>query len=242
MKRFQFIFFFILIAQTGVFGQVSEIKEASSTSGKGQSGGGDRSGSGGGLAFDIFFNVLFGEVVQAQRQKLQRRDELPGVISVEAMVQATVQPSAYYLVHPRIRANWGLFSTDFRFNYLLEESIGQTEYLRTDDWQIIQLNLVTTRDVDFRIGGGMMHEAFSGEKVYGEWTMALGVHPSQSTLGGIAEYRNAGVRKEISGSVHYRVFDRGPMHGFLTGGILYQKYYSTISVWGLQGGMVLKIY
>jgi hypothetical protein len=230
---------YLLIASLPGVAQVNQIKDAASASHVTRAEGG---GSGGNLAFDIFFNIFFAQIIELQQQKLQRRDEVPSMISVEAMVQAAAQPASYYLVNPRIRANWGLFSTDFRFNYLVEESIGETQYLRTDDWQIVQLNLVTTRDAFFRVGGGIMHEAFSGGKIYGEWTTALEYHPHQSRTGGFAEYRNAEQRKEVSAMLQYKIFDHRSMHGYVTGGAVYQKYYRTVAVWGMQGGMMIKVY
>jgi hypothetical protein len=222
--------------------QVAEIKTASSNHSSGSSGRGDGGYSGSSLMADILFNVVFGEIIQAQQQKLQRRHEIPAMVSLEAMVQSAVQPSGYYIVHPRVRVNWGLFSSDFRFNYLIEENIDGVIHIRTNDWQTLQLNLVTTRDVVFRVGGGIMHEAFGEEHVYAEWTAALQYHPFTSRFGGVAEYRDAEVRREIGGFVQYRIVDQGAMHGYLTAGSVYQKYYSAISVWGVQGGMLFKFY
>jgi hypothetical protein len=239
--RYGFILFFVFATAHFAFGQVDEIKNASSNSRKG--GSGDRSSSSGSSAgFDLLFNVMFSGLVQAQQAKLERKADVPYMVSIDVMFQTAVQPSSYYIFNPRVRANWGLFSSDFRLNYLVEEDFEGYKHIRTNEWQILQFNIVTTKDVVFRVGGGFLQESFGGENYYSEWTTALQVHPANRKLGGIVEYRDADARKEVSGFLRYHAFDRGALHGFLTAGAVYQKYYSTVSVWGMQGGIVLSLY
>jgi hypothetical protein len=239
MKSMRLVSLFFFCAGTSLFAQVSEIKQASSSVSSRSDGSG---AGGGGVVTDIIFNIVFGEIIQAQQQKLDRRNEVPGMISVDAIFQGTINPSSYYVLQPRVRGNWGLFSTDFRFNYLLEEGIGEIQHIRTNDWQILEFNVVTTRDAIFRVGGGVMHEAFGGGKSYVEWSTSLDLHPARWRVGCQAEYRDADVRKEVSASVAYHLFDQGTMHGFVTAGALYQKYYSSVEVWGIAGGMMVKLY
>src|SRR5688500_9340940 len=105
----------VLIVPALSFAQVKDIKSSSANHSTGREGG---SADGSGVLVDIMFNVVFGQLIQAQQQLLERRSEVPSMVSVELMLQSAVQPASYYLVHPRLRANWGLFSSDFRFNYL----------------------------------------------------------------------------------------------------------------------------
>jgi hypothetical protein len=220
--------------------QVDEIKSASSKASR-EIGGGSSSGGSGNFFVDFFFQFMFTEVIQAQQQKLQRRYEAPSMVSLDVMLQVAAQPSSYYIVHPRVRANWGLFSTDFRLNYLLEEAIDGTKYLRTNEWQVLQLNLVTTKDVTVRVGGGVIQEAFDMKQSYPEWTTGVHIMP-HSKIGGVAEYRGSEARKEISAHLRYAFFEKRRLHGYLTGGAVFQRYYSQVNVWGLQGGMVMSIY
>jgi hypothetical protein len=221
-----------------VVSQVSEVKSASANHSSSKS----ESSNSNGAAVDILFNILFSGVVNAQQNKLQQKDEIPGLVSLEMFLQGAAQPGSYYILTPRLRANWGIFSSDFRFNYLIEESIDEIELLRTNDWQILQLNVVTTRDVTMRIGGGLISEQWAGGNTYGEWTGAIDIHPVEKRFGGVGEYRGAESRREISGFLKYRLFDRGVLHGFTTAGIIYQRYYSTVTVWGMQAGMIFNLY
>ena len=230
----------LLLAAEFAAAQVNEIKAARSSSSRLSEN--LSSVSSGGILADLLFNVVLGEVVRAQQERLKQIEEMPGMISLEAMVQVAAQPSSYYIIHPRVRANWGLFSTDFRFNYLVEENSGEMRHIRTDDWQIVQLNLVANPDMIFRIGGGIVHENYNEGDVHTELTAALQLHPRKWRVGTNGEYRIAEMREEISANLEYRLFEQRQLHGFATVGAVYQKYYSTVSAWGLQGGMLLKVY
>jgi hypothetical protein len=218
--------------------QVDEIKNSSSSH-KSDS---RSSNNSGGAAVNIFFQLMFNNIVQWQQAKLQQRSQVPSIVSLETMFQGAVQPSSYYIFNPRIRGNWGLFSTDFRFNYLVEEGIHEVKLLRTNDWQILQLNLVTSKDVTFRMGGGIMKEAFGVGNIYSEWTAALNIRPMNSRIGGFAEYRNSQARREVNAHLRYSFFEKGRLHGYLTAGGVFQRYYSSVNVWGLQGGVAFSLY
>jgi hypothetical protein len=233
---------FLLFLMAGVaVAQVDEIKSASSSKGQGEARGGGSSGGSGNFMVDFFFQFMFAEMIKAQQQKVSRKHEIPSIISFDVMLQAAAQPSSYYIMHPRVRGNWGLFSTDFRLNYILEEDIDGVKHLRTNEWQVLQLNLVTTKDATVRIGGGMLYEAFEMKRSYPEWTAGVHIMPF-GKLGGVAEYRGSEVRKEVNAHFRYGFFERNRLHGYLTAGAVYQRYYSQVSVWGMQGGLVLSFY
>lgn len=223
------------------FAQIDEIKSGSKNSGR-SGGGGESASSGGGIVFDLFFNVFIGEIIQAQQYKLQQRDERREIVSLDLILQAAAQPSSYYIVNPRIRGNWGVFSSDFRLNYLIEEDLDGVRHIRSNEWQVLQLNIINTKDVVLRVGGGFIQESYAAENYYSEWTTAMQIHPWESRFGGVVEYRSADMRQEVSAFGQMKVFDHGVLHGFVTGGAVYQRYYSTVTTWGMQGGLVIRIY
>jgi hypothetical protein len=236
---------FLAITLTG-FAQVGEIKSKSASNG-GRSGRSEGN-SGGGFGY-FFFNFIGSGLVDWQRASLQKRGEVPMVLSLEAFGQAAIQPSSYYIFLPRVRGNWGIFFSDFRMNYLLEESIGGAKELATFDWQIIGLNVVNNKNVTARIGTGMMTENFGEHRSFSESTLGLTVQSADQKMGVTAEYRWAKnfdtgsvPRREWSLSGQRKLFDSGILHGFATGGFLFQRYYSDVNVWGLQGGFALKLY
>jgi hypothetical protein len=195
---------------------------------------------------DFFFTAI----PQWQGYKLRDdRARYPSMVSLEMMVQGGVKPASYYLFWPRIRGNWGLFSTDFRMNYLIEENIEGYKHIRTNDWQIIQVNLVTSRFLTFRAGTGIMTEAFGANRTFNESAFMFGVHAPDQSRAVWFEYRfskdwetGANPRREFSIQYMHQLFSAGSLHGNISVGGVYQKYYNAIEIWGVQGGMVFRIF
>ena len=228
------------------FAQVDEIKKKSKENSERKESSGGSSGGGGN--FFAFFDMFrfFG---MWQADKLAKREINPRIVSFEAFAQAAVQPSNYYLVQPRLRGNWGLFSTDLRFNWLIEQDINGNKELSTIDWQIVQFNLVTTKSVTGRVGLGSMYENFGDYNSFFESSFGLSVYPEPWQLAFNVEYRVANdfttgavPRREFNFSLEREVFSFGKWHGNATLGGVYQRYYEAISVWGIQAGLVMRAY
>ena len=228
--------------------QVSEIKSASKGNSSGKSGSkSDSDDSGVGL--DVFF-FLFDGLGSLHTSKIHGdRDRYPAVISLDVALQGAIKPSSYYIFQPRIRGNWGLFSTDFRMSYLIEEDVDGVKHIRTNDWQILQLNLITNRFFTFRVGTGFMQEAFESYRYFSESSVMLNLHaPDQSKVLGF-EFRFAkdwdtGVnpRREFGVKYQHQIFRASILHGYISLGGLYQRYYNSIDVWGIQTGLVFRFF
>jgi hypothetical protein len=246
----------VLLCWADLNAQVSEIKTASSenSSSKSEKSGSVESSSGSSYSSSnggaVFFNFLFSGIGEWQSFKLRdSRERYPSMVSLDVMLQAGIKPSSYYLLMPRIRGNWGLFSTDFRMSYLIEEGAEGFEHIRTNDWQVLQLNLVTHRFFTFKVGTGFMQEAFNDEEMFSETAFLLFVHaPDQSKLLGF-EYRFAkdwetgsNPRWELSAQYQHELFNKGALHGYASVGTVFQKYYNQIEVWGVQAGFVLRFF
>jgi hypothetical protein len=248
------LFVLLVFSLTNVVGQVDQIKNSSSSNSKGsgssRSGeGGSSSGSSSGFFVYLFVDLIGRGVGEWQRSKLLKKEINPRIVSLELPMQVAVQPSNYYLFNPRVRGNWGLFSTDFRVNYLLEQDMDGYKDLTTFDWQIIQLNLITAKNVIGRVGFGMMNENFGDKQSFFESTYGLSILSSDHQLGGSLEYRVAKdyetdvtPRREISATFEKQLFTTGAFHGFVTLGGVYQRYYNSVSVWGIQGGIIFRIH
>lgn len=225
--------------------QVDDIKRESSNRTSKSSSESSSSSNISGDGVIAFFELTFrgiGAIAAWQQYTLDKRITNPSLVSFEVMLQVASQPSSYYIVNPRVRGNWGLFSTDFRFNYLIEEDFDGAKHIRTDDWQILELNVVTTKNITGRIGGGILHEDFSGGKTFSEWTAALIVLGNSQKIGGMMEFRWSEPRKEASAQVQYKLFSAKSIQAYATGGVVFQQYYENINVWGVQGGLMVKIY
>lgn len=233
---------------SAAFSQVDEIKKKSSENAGKKEGSGGSSSSGGGPNVFAFID-LFRVVGTWQAYKLEKHEANPRIISLEVFTQAAVQPSNYYVINPRVRGNWGLFSTDFRYNWLIQQDVSGAKELSTFDWQILQLNLITTRSVIGRIGGGNYYENFGAHQSFFESTFGLSVFPENWPLAFNAEYRVANdfstgavPRREFGLNLERPVFSFGAWHGNATLGGQYQRYYESVSVWGIQAGLALRVY
>ncbi len=241
----------------GLSAQVSEIKSASSNnSSKSASNNlgdidydSDYTEHGDGIG-GFMFEFLFGGISWWQSFKLRSdRARYPSMVSIDAMIQMAAKPASYYLVWPRICGNVGLFGTDFRMNYLIEEGIDGYRHIRTNDWKMLQLNLVTSKFFTFRLGTGYMQEAFNAHKAFSESTAMVLVHaPDQTKVLGF-EFRtskdwstDANPRREFSIQYQNQLFVTGKMHGYASLGWVYQRYYNSINVWGIQGGLVFRFF
>lgn len=231
------------------YAQVDEIKSASkNNSSKKSGGGGSDSDHDSGIGLDVFF-FLFDGLGSLHTSKIRNRDNYPSAVSVDIALHGAIKPSSYYVLQPRIRGNWGLFSTDFRMSYLIEDDVEGVKHIRTNDWQVLQLNLITNRFFTFRIGTGFMHEAFNDYRYFSESAVMLNVHaPDQSKLLGF-EFRFAkdwetGVnpRREFNVQYQHQIFRAASLHGYATVGGLYQRYYNSITVWGVQTGLVFRFF
>lgn len=238
-----------VLAGITVTAQVDNIKSSSKAN---KSSGGDSRGGGGsaaGGAFYFFGDLLIRGTFMAQKNVLQRRGEVPNVLSLEVFGQAAFQPSSYYIFNPRVRGNWGIFLSDFRMNYMLEETITGTADLRTNDWQILGINFINRNQVTARVSTGIMSEIFDEGSTYNESVFGLNIMSRNQAIGGTGEFRIArdydtGVNPRIEASVgvQRRLFERNVMHVFVIGGVMFQRYYNEINVWGFQGGLAFKLY
>lgn len=228
--------------------QVDGIKGASKAN---RSSGGSESKGGSVSAGMLYFfgDLLFRGTYLAQTNVLQRRGEVPNVLSLEVFGQTAVQPSSYYIFNPRVRGNWGIFLSDFRVNYMLEETVTGRASLRTNDWQVLGINIINRKQVTARVSTGVMAEIFEEGSTHNESVFGLSIMSKNQLIGGTGEFRiatdyNTGMnsRIEVSAGVQRRLFERSVMHVFAIGGVMFQRYYNEIDVWGFQGGLAFKLY
>jgi len=241
---------FILLSQIGN-AQVGDIKSASG----GNSAGGFLSDGDVGdgsllglccsdLFLDFFIEVLIIGGFELHELHMEKSYDIPRVTSLEFMPQFAFHAPSTYQVLPRIRGNYGLFSTDFRYNFMLEtSSLNSADFYKTFDWQIIELNLILTESFNFRIGSGFMFEDYS-EKFYNENTAALDYYFKNDVFKIGSEFRyavdydtDAVPRTEGSIGLDFRFFEMNTVSGYFNLGGMYQNYYHKVDVWSLMGGL-----
>ncbi|MBL7852651.1 MAG: hypothetical protein JNN04_17235, partial [Cyclobacteriaceae bacterium] len=84
---------------------------------------------------------------------------------------------------------------------------------------------------------------------YTEFTAGFGIHAPDQTKVFYAEYRDAyrsglavKARIEFSAQYQHQVFNAGLLKGYLTAGVVYQKHYGTIDFWGVQAGLLFRLF
>jgi hypothetical protein len=94
-----------------------------------------------------------------------------------------------------------------------------------------------------------MKEAFGGKETFSETAFLFNIHAPDQTKNLGFEYRFAkdwetGVnpRREFSIQYQHQLFAAGALHGYLLIGGVYQKYYGSIEIWGVQGGVVFRLF
>jgi hypothetical protein len=230
------VMMFLVTQAHDSFGQVNEIRSASQSESGGASG-----SSTSALAIDLLINSAT-ILTEWQRSKLQQQHSDPGNVSLEVSVMAAAQPSNYYIVHPRLRGNWGIFSTDIRFNYIVEEGIDGVRSIRTTDWQILELNLYSSPVANFYVGGGIIAESFEQSNTYAEYSAALTLNPRKWPVGLYTEYRYSEPRLELSGQIRRVLFGSEKITLSIGVGAIWQQYYSTIHIWGFQAGLTARVF
>jgi hypothetical protein len=226
--------------------QVRSIRSLSSGS---RSGGGFEGAFGYGRAAYLVLEMMTNGVIDWQTATLRKKSQVPSVISLEVMMQVASQPSRYYVLNPRIRANWGIFVTDYRTNYMFEQVPGGIVDLRTDDWQILGLNLVQRPTFNLRFSTGIMYERFGNNNSYNESVVGAQWRSLTGRIGAMAEYRWAGnystgerPRAEINASFLRTIARTSRFDLALTIGGVFQNYYYEVPVWGLQGGLAARVF
>jgi hypothetical protein len=265
MKKFVVLFFLILLTINS-FSQVDKIKDESDKNkkesekpfgGTGDKGGGGNSGSpciescgetclSGITAF--CFDLAISGMIDLHKSYLEEKDEIPLVTSFDFIPQFGYHPPSSLIAMPRIRGNWGLFSTDARFTSLIEITSNGTDFYNTIDWQILQLNVLVTKPVVLRIGSGLMYEIYS-KKTFSEHSLGLDIFLDDFKYRINNEFRitpdyNTGNIPRIEGSTtfNYAVLQSDNIDAYVLLGVLYQNYYLYVPVWSCLGGMAFNFH
>jgi len=230
----------------GALTQYSQAQVGSISNKAGKSGKGGQSveGGGGGVLAELILEITIDGIVLAHENILARKREEPWLVSLEGMMHA-----GYYTkfstinLLPSLRGNWGLFSTQVRFNRLQD----RTGFYKTLDWQILQLNLVARPKVGFRVGIGVMHE-YETDQDHPEYYFGLDLHFKDRAINPTLEYRKAKdesgntPRWEINSRVNYRLMTVGRFDVNIMAGFVFQQYYSSVDFYFFQTGLNILLY
>ena len=227
--------------------QVSAVKELSKSVSKS---GGDSGSSGGGSDVGFYFAVEFTELlanafIYGHRSILDRKHNEPWLTSLDINLHG-----GYYgketatILSPSLRANWGLFSSQVRYNKFQDF----TGAFPTFDWQILQFNVIAQPQANLRFGMGFMKELENDQSFY-EQFVGLDLHFNNRKINPTLEMRWAEdfegdrtARFELNSRVNVFLARYGKVNINLMAGFLYQKYYEQVNFYFAQTGLTFNIY
>ncbi len=205
--------------------------------------------------FTVLFSectaIMFSAMANRHEKLLENRDEDPTIVSLDILPHAAynIDPKYNsYLFSPRVRGTWGLFSTDFRFNLLIEydDNLGKT--FKTFDWQILELNLLSFNEFNLRLGSGWLYN-YHSQNSYNEHFLGMELRLNNQFFLATVEGRSAwdyeaggNVFHEATLRTSYRFVNYEHLFGYLTGGIVYQNHFMKIDYITLQAGFSFNIH
>ena len=238
--RFVYLIFTCCIFFSSSYSSIAQVGEAKAkaraqkSSGSSSSSGSSDSGSsvGSDLASNFFFYVGW-ELIQlpvkglylGQADQLLKAKTEDWRISFEGKFMGAYDPlTNTTLIQPNIRGNWGLFSTQLRYNRIFDE----TGVLSTWDWQIIQFNFINNDAIKLVFGMGISHE-IEVDQTHFEGSVSLTVFPDlYMEWAPTVAYRwsgDGGPRQEISAILDYRPNIQSNILNTFHAGYMYQSWY-----------------
>ncbi|MDN5201305.1 hypothetical protein QQ008_08030 [Fulvivirgaceae bacterium BMA10] len=234
-------------AQVGKVEQKTRENKSQKSGSSNSSSSGDSGDTGDSFFGTLFIDVFFGGfnlMFDAHRSMLDRRFHEPWMVSMEGNLTGGYDPNfSTFMLSSSLRGNWGLFSTQFRFNRLFDN----TGTFRTFDWQIIQFNILAREEVNFWIGTGLSHE-FTADQTYHENSVGLKLFFNQRKINPGIEFRwsrdyetGATPRIELNTQLDYLIGQYGKIDLNLMGGFSYQRYFSDVDFYFLQTGLIIRL-
>lgn len=222
--------------------QIGDIIGAAGSLGEGCSDGcGGGPGCGQGCSpSDLFFLSQF---IEWNAQWISNRRGTHVPLGVELMLDAGVLPITYGVYRPRIRVNLGLFSTDYRYSILVQETLGETDIFATHDWQMLVLNPVLTDVFAMRIGIGAVYEE-SSQNFYQDHNLGLDFYMANQSVklgleGRYAYHFGARIAPRVEANAELKFRLLNAQHAKIYGGFnaFYARYYQQIDIWSVGVGL-----
>jgi len=255
MKKATFVFLLVFTIIKG-FSQVDKIKSNSNSNSSNSDKIGDVNSpcmaSCGDACFNSIAQACFDFAIigmlELNKTYVDNKDDIPIVTSIDFMPQGAYHPSNSIIILPRIRGNWGLFSTDIRFNSLIEITSKGSDFYNTFDWQVLQLNLLITKPVILRLGTGFMYENYS-KSIFNEHSLGLDFfmddykYRIDNEFRIVKDYNTSNIpRLEGSTIFNYAILQTSKLDGYISLGVMYENFYLDVPIWSVVGGMAFNFH
>jgi hypothetical protein len=201
-------------------------------------------------SFNLFGEVLkLGEVVgvaflKHQENLVDTQDQNPKILSCEFLPSVAYDFDKNITFLPRLRLNWGLLSTDLRYNQLT--TLNEGDYA-TIDWQAVELNIFSRRAFYLRLGTGLSYETYN--KIgFNEHSLSADILFTEKLSGDFeARFSHDGLTKifprtEGSFRLSQQISRKKHTQLEVFMGVLYQNYYQTVQLVSFQAGLKFAVF
>lgn len=201
---------------------------------------------------DGFF--FFGFLVEHHEEIMDFKDENSSLLSLE--LDGSFAYSFHYTQGdyfkyidylPRVRANLGVVSFDYRGNFLNEYENDTVKSFNSSEFLMI-LNFVPENFLRFSIGGGLYYEEFKDVYYMDHYAgVRFGINNNKDFLDIdfrlVSSYENdAYPFLDLSLCYNTKLIDFEHFSAYISLGGVYQNYYSAHDIWGARGGLLLSIH
>lgn len=197
-----------------------------------------------GCAGEILWFFMWKAIASVQTAALKQKNDYPYISSLETKVWGGISSNrGTTFLSPGIQGNWGIFSTDFRYTYM-EDNTGTLNNL---DWQILKLNVPVKT---FKASAGLGFTWLTDPGVsYLEGSIGTEFHLFQNKIVLSGEYRGTEVsesgevfRREFNCQLDYKTNSFGRFHLSPMAGFRFQEYYESIDYFIFNIGATLRFY
>jgi len=199
-----------------------------------------------GACADLGLQVMWAGMFSYHAMLLDKKTDVPEVVSLDVLLHAGYKPGNVTYLLPRLRANWGLFGLDARFQGLFERQLDTVVNFNTLDVGF-NFNLIMSRHATLRLGTGFALETYRSRCRH-EYTAQLEVRALDGRLQLDGEFRAAlsyqgpPSRLEGSGRVSYGLFRNDVITLYASAGVIYQRWFDTVNLWAPQVGLGLNVH
>jgi len=249
MKKYIIIFLLTIFQMSISYGQIDDIKKKGNEHNNQTNPGNNDTNTDNNDSESCFspcFNfcvssscIFIGSILDEWHKNiLDNKAEDPTIVSLEVMPQVGLNNDLMtYHIMPRIRGTWGLYSTDFRYNFIVENSPGKLQFLRSLNWVIAEMNLISINEFNLRVGTGWFaHETTDNTFFhYNEQFVGIELRTFDQKINYTIEGRSAwdytfggNVYHEIGFKGSARVFEIPKVSLYVTIGANYYNYYTSV--------------
>ena len=174
--------------------------------------------------------------------------ELPRLKNAEFNLRTGVSTRGNGVVMPQLRLQAGVLGASFRSHHFMESNPSVLTRFETVNDVQLEFNVVNTKSVTARFGGGMVFKQFAqNEIVLPEFTIGTDIFLLEDklrySLEGRSAFRGGGtVRSEINSRIHYRPWISEMAHFEVFTGATYYNFYSRDQLFTFELGTGLMIY